>query len=103
MSFSKELIEVTRPYWPLVLGLFVYPMTAAWLNWVLWFDTPEKWDAFALANPRGAFAIKLFRLANPHLRPVLLAWRSMANARSALPPQPPQPPPSVTSNDEPPR
>jgi|GEM_PF-2321634 len=81
MSTLKELIEVTRPYWPLVLGLVVYPMVAAWLNWVLWFDTPEKWDAFAAQHPKWAFAIRLFRLANPHLRPVLLAWRAMADAR----------------------
>lgn len=93
-----SIVEASRPYWPVLLGLFGYPLAAALLNWVLWFDTAEKWDTFAKTHPRWAFAIKVFRLANPHLRPVLMAWRNMAAARSTLPPTATEPvPPGGTT------
>jgi hypothetical protein len=88
----RTILDATRPYWPVLAGLFGYPLAAALLNWVLWFDSAEKWDTFSKAHPRWAFAIKVFRLLNPHLRPVLVAWRNLAAARSTLPPAPPDPP-----------
>lgn len=98
MTFHS-IIDASRPWWPVLLGLFGYPLAAALLNWVLWFDTAEKWDAFSAKHPKWAFAIKVFRLANPHLRPVLVAWRNMAQARSTLPAAPaePVPPPGKVS------
>jgi hypothetical protein len=82
----QHLIDSSRPYWPVLLGLIVYPLFAATLTWILWFDSPAKWDAFSAKYPKWAFAIKVFRLANPHFRPLLVAWRDLAQARSSLPP-----------------
>jgi hypothetical protein len=82
----QHLIDSSRPYWPVLLGLIVYPLFAATLTWILWFDTPAKWDAFSAKYPKWAFTIKMFRLANPHFRPLLVAWRDLAQARSSLPP-----------------
>jgi len=81
-----QVAVAIKPYLPVLLGMVVYPAAAAAINWALWFDTPAKWDAFSAKHPKWAFAIKVFRMANPHFRPLLLAWRDLAAARSTLPP-----------------
>lgn len=84
-----NFVEATRPYWPAILGLVIYPAATALINWALWFNSPEKWAAFGRRHPKWKFAIKVFRSLHPHLRPVLVAWRSLAQAKSTLPPPPP--------------
>lgn len=84
-------LEATRPYWPAILGLVIYPAVTALINWMLWFDTPAKWESFGRKHPKWKFALKVFRSLHPHLRPVLVAWGVLAQSKSTLPPPPPSP------------
>ena len=82
----QHLIDLARPYAPLILALIVWPLVGAALSWWLWWDTPEHWEAYAKAHPGRALAIRALRTVSPHLRKLVVAWRDYAAARSSLPP-----------------
>lgn len=81
----QHLLDLARPYWPLILALVVWPLVSAALTYALWWDTPARWDAFVAAHPRAAFAVRILRALSPHLRKLVIAWRDLAASRSALP------------------
>lgn len=81
----QHLLDLARPYWPLILALVVWPLVSAALTYALWWDTPARWDAFVAAHPRAAFAVRILRAMSPHLRKLVIAWRDLAASRSALP------------------
>lgn len=86
--------DALRPYWPLIAAVILWPVVTGVLNWWLWWDTPEHWDAFVARQPRAAFAVRFLRAAGPHLRKLVVAWRDYAASRSALPlASPPRPAP----------
>jgi len=82
----QHLLDLARPYAPLILALVVWPIVGAALSWWLWWDTPEHWEAYAKAHPGRALAIRALRTVSPHLRKLVVAWRDYAAARSSLPP-----------------
>ena len=82
----QHLLDLARPYAPLILALIVWPLVGAALSWWLWWDTPEHWEAYAKAHPGRALAIRALRTVSPHLRKLVVAWRDYASARSSLPP-----------------
>ena len=82
----QHLLDLARPYAPLILALIVWPLVGAALSWWLWWDTPEHWEAYAKAHPGRALAIRALRTVSPHLRKLVVAWRDYAAARSSLPP-----------------
>ncbi len=82
----QHLLDLARPYAPLILALVVWPIVGAALSWWLWWDTPEHWEAYARAHPGRALAIRALRTVSPHLRKLVVAWREYAAARSSLPP-----------------
>lgn len=82
----QHLLDLARPYAPLILALVVWPIVGAALSWWLWWDTPEHWEAYAKAHPGRALAIRALRTVSPHLRKLVVAWRDYASARSSLPP-----------------
>lgn len=82
----QHLLDLARPFWPLILALVVWPIVGAALSWWLWWDTPEHWEAYAKAHPGRALAIRALRTVSPHLRKLVVAWRDYAAARSSLPP-----------------
>lgn len=84
----QHLIDLLRPYWPLILALLVWPLVGAALSWWLWWDTAAHWDAFVASRPRSAFAVRILRAFSPHLRKFVVAWQEYAAARSALPSRP---------------
>jgi hypothetical protein len=67
---------------PILLALVVYPAATGALNWYLWWDTPEAWDAFAAAYPKRAKWIRALRAVNPHFRKLAEVWRDEAARRS---------------------
>lgn len=81
----QHLLDLARPYWPLILALVVWPLVSAVLTYALWWDTPARWDAFVTRYPRAAFAVRILRAMSPHLRKLVVAWRDLAASRSALP------------------
>ena len=82
----QHLLDLARPYAPLILALIVWPIGGAALSWWLWWDTPEHWEAYAKAHPGRALAIRALRTVSPHLPKLVVAWRDYASARSSLPP-----------------
>lgn len=74
---------------PILLALVVYPAATGALNWYLWWDTPEAWDAFAAAYPKRAKWIRALRAVNPHFRKLAEVWRDEAARRSLSSPVPP--------------
>ena len=82
----QHLLDLARPYAPLILAVVVWPIVGAALSWWLWWDTPEHWEAYAKAHPGRALAIRALRTVSPHLRKLVVAWRDYASARSSLPP-----------------
>ena len=82
----QHILDLARPYAPLILALVVWPIVGAALSWWLWWDTPEHWEAYAKAHPGRALAIRALRTVSPHLRKLVVAWRDYASARSSLPP-----------------
>jgi len=82
----QHLLDLARPFWPLILALVVWPIVGAALSWWLWWDTPAHWDAYAAAHPGRALAIRALRTVSPHLRKLVVAWRDYAAVRSSLPP-----------------
>ena len=82
----QHLLDLARPFWPLILALIVWPIVGAALSWWLWWDTPAHWDAYAKAHPGRAFIVRAIRTVSPHLRKLVVAWREYAAARSSLPP-----------------
>ena len=82
----QHLLDLARPYAPLILAVVVWPIVGAALSWWLWWDTPAHWDAYAKAHPGRALAIRALRTVSPHLRKLVVAWRDYASARSSLPP-----------------
>lgn len=93
-----SLADVARASAPVVVAFVVYPVLTGLLNWVLWWDTPARWDAFVAAHPKRARLVRILRAAHPHVRKVVELWRDTAATRSSLPmptaptetPQPPQ-------------
>ena len=81
----QHLLDLARPFWPLILALVVWPIVGAALSWWLWWDTPAHWDTYAAAHPGRALAIRALRTVSPHLRKLVVAWREYAAARSSLP------------------
>lgn len=81
----QHALDTLRPYWPMLMALVGYPLITAALNWALWWDTPEHWDAFVASHPRAALAVRILRACSPHLRKVVVAYRDWAAARGALP------------------
>lgn len=81
----QHALDTLRPYWPLLMALVGYPLITAALNWALWWDTPEHWDAFVASHPRAALAVRILRACSPRLRKVVVAYRDWAAARGALP------------------
>ena len=81
----QHALDTLRPYWPMLMALVGYPLLTAALNWALWWDTPEHWDAFVASHPRAALAVRILRACSPHLRKVVVAYRDWAAARGALP------------------
>lgn len=79
------------PYAPALLAalvtLVVLPTIGALVNWMLWWDTPERWDAFAAEHPKQASAIRLLRAVFPHLRKALGYARDALASKYAGPPQ----------------
>lgn len=73
---------------PILLALVVYPAATGALNWYLWWDTPEAWDAFAAAYPKRAKWIRALRAVNPHFRKLAEVWRDEAARRSLSSPAP---------------
>lgn len=73
---------------PILLALVVYPAATGALNWYLWWDTPEAWDAFAAAYPKRAKWIRALRAVNPHFRKLAEVWRDEAARRSLASPAP---------------
>ena len=73
---------------PILLALVVYPSATGALNWYLWWDTPEAWDAFAAAYPKRARYIRALRAVNPHFRKLAEVWRDEAARRSLSSPAP---------------
>ena len=49
----QPLFDIVRPYWPTLLFFVVFPVLAAIANWLLWWDTPERWEAFAAKHAGG--------------------------------------------------
>lgn len=86
-----HVTDALRPYWPLIAAVILWPIVTGALNWWLWWDTAEHWDAFVARQPRAAFAVRFLRAAGPHLRKLVVAWRDYAASRSALPLAPPAP------------
>ena len=82
----QHLLDLARPFWPLILAVVIWPLVGAALSWWLWWDTPEHWEAYAKAHPGRALAIRALRTVSPHLRKLVVAWRDYAAARSSLPP-----------------
>lgn len=80
-----HVTDALRPYWPLIAAVILWPIVTGALNWYLWWDTAEHWDAFVAKQPRAAFAVRFLRAAGPHLRKLVVAWRDYAASRSALP------------------
>lgn len=80
-----HVTDALRPYWPLIAAVILWPIVTGALNWWLWWDTAEHWDAFVARQPRAAFAVRFLRAAGPHLRKLVVAWRDYAASRSALP------------------
>ena len=76
---------------PFFAAFFLYPLLAAFLNWVLWWDTPAHWDAFAKAHPDRARLVRVLRSINVHGRKVVELWRDYAASRSVVPMKPLQP------------
>ena len=81
----QHVTDALGPYWPLIAAVILWPIVTGALNWWLWWDTAEHWDAFVAKQPRAAFAVRLLRAAGPHLRKLVVAWRDYAASRSALP------------------
>lgn len=81
----QHALDTLRPYWPMLMALVGYPLITAALNWWLWWDTPEHWDAFVARQPRAAVAVRILRAVGPHLRKVVVAYRDWAAARGVLP------------------
>ncbi len=79
----QPLYDILRPYWPTLLFFVVFPVLAAVLNWVLWWDTPERWEAFAAKHPEKARYIRILRAVAPHLRKLLTVARDGAAAKGA--------------------
>jgi len=86
-----HVTDALRPYWPLIAAVILWPIVTGALNWWLWWDTAEHWDAFVARQPRAAFAVRFLRAAGPHLRKLVVAWRDYAASRSALPLSSPAP------------
>ena len=76
---------------PFFASFFLYPLLAAFLNWVLWWDSPANWDAFVEAHPGRARLVRFLRSLNPHFRKVVELWRDYAASRSVVPVKPLQP------------
>ena len=85
---------------PFFAAFFLYPLLAAFLNWVLWWDTPAHWDAFAKAHPDRARLVRVLRSINVHGRKVVELWRDYAASRSVVPMKPLQPVQSVQPEAE---
>ena len=81
----QHVTDALRPYWPLIAAVILWPIVTGALNWWLWWDTAEHWDAFVARQPRAAFAVRFLRAAGPHLRKLVVVWRDYAASRSALP------------------
>ena len=77
-----SLASALGPYAPALVSLVVVPLVGALLNWALWWDTPEHWDAFAAAHPTQALAVRALRAVFPHARKLLAAWRDAQTAKS---------------------
>ena len=75
--------DFLRPYWPTLLFFVVFPVLAAALNWALWWDTPERWDAFVAQHPKRAQWIRILRAIAPHLRKLLTVARDGAASKGA--------------------
>ena len=85
-------------HWPMFLFVFGYPVITALLSWWLWWDTDAHWEAYKMAHPNRALAVKILRYLSPHMRGAIKAWRDEAARRSFAPSLdalPPAPPPSV--------
>lgn len=76
-------------HWPWFMLFVGYPMITSVLNWYLWWDTEEHWEAFKKAHPKWAFFVKVMRAVGPHFRKVVVAWRDYTARRSFNPPAPP--------------
>jgi hypothetical protein len=85
----QPVYDLIRPYWPtlvaVLLGFVIFPLATAALNWLLWWDTPAAWEAFALAHPSRALWIRRLRAVSPHLRKLVVLSRDAAAARTSLP------------------
>jgi hypothetical protein len=79
----QPLFDLVRPYWPTLLFFVVFPVLAAALNWALWWDTPERWDAFVAAHPKRAQWVRVLRAVAPHLRKLLTVARDGAASKGA--------------------
>lgn len=79
----QPLFDIVRPYWPTLLFFVVFPVLAAIANWLLWWDTPERWEAFAAKHPEKARYIRILRAVAPHLRKLLTVARDGAAAKGA--------------------
>lgn len=79
----QPVYDFLRPYWPTLLFFVVFPVLAAIANWLLWWDTPERWDAFAAKHPERARAIRILRTIAPHLRKLVVLWRDGAASKGA--------------------
>jgi hypothetical protein len=49
-----HVTDALRPYWPLIAAVILWPIVTGALNWWLWWDTAEHWDAFVARQPRAA-------------------------------------------------
>lgn len=79
----QPVYDFLRPYWPTLLFFVVFPVLAAAANWLLWWDTPERWDAFVAKHPERARWIRILRAIAPHLRKLLTVARDGAASKGA--------------------
>ena len=78
MSLSSTLAPYAPALLAVVVTLIVLPVLGAIVNWMLWWDTPQRWEAFAAAHPAQASQIRILRAIFPHLR------KALGYARDAL-------------------
>ncbi len=78
----------------LATSVLVWQIVSLLLNILLSWKTPEAWEAWASANPKGAWAVKALRAIGWDVPKLLRFWQREAAKRAGVPTSnPPTPPP----------
>lgn len=70
MSNTLALVFAWMSEHPVITGTFLTVLFGAWVNWATYKRTPTEWAQYQQEHPWKALAIRLSRIAFPHLRKI---------------------------------